>query len=191
MRNVVRLFACAALFLVIARPASGASCEDWGGGWLTQGCDRLVDTYENGQKGVLISGYSWHLPGTWTAERRAELNSNAWGGGVIRTTEDEKGDSRSVYFMVFEDSHRHAQFQVGYEHSTYWGPRSGLQPGLGYTVAIVQRPDIASGIPFPVVLPIASLRYGQGTLYAIYIPTLNGGINHGSTLFLFGRILLK
>ncbi|HEX6138795.1 MAG TPA: peptide ABC transporter permease, partial [Casimicrobiaceae bacterium] len=128
---------------------------------------------------------------TWTAERRAELNSNAWGGGLIRTTEDEKGDSRSVFILVFKDSHSHAEWNIGYEHSTYWGPRSGVQPGLGYTAAIVQRPDIASGFPFPVLLPLASLRYREATLFATYIPTLNGGINHGSTLYVFGRVLFK
>jgi lipid IVA palmitoyltransferase len=56
---------------------------------------------------------------------------------------------------------------------------------------IVQRPDIANGIPFPAVVPVASLRCGDATLSAIYIPTLNGGINHGSTLYIFGRVLFK
>ena len=171
-------------------PAARAACGDWPE-WIAKGCTRLVDTYENGTNGVLISGYSWHLPFTWTPERRAELNANAWGGGPIRTTEDPDGDTHSVYFLVFKDSHSHAQFNLGYEYETYWGSRSGLQPGLGFTVAIVQRPDIANGIPFPAVVPVGSLRYGDATLSAVYIPTLNGGINHGSTLYIFGRVLFK
>ena len=56
---------------------------------------------------------------------------------------------------------------------------------------IVQRPDIAGGVPFPVVLPLAALRYGDGTLFGTYIPKVNGGVNHGSTLYVFGRVLLK
>lgn len=140
---------------------------------------------------MLVSGYSWHVPYTWTPERRAELNANAWGGGPIRTKEDPDGDTRSIFLLVFKDSHSHAQWNLGYEHSTYWGPRSGLQAGLGFTAAIVQRPDIANGIPFPAVLPIASLRYDKATLFATYIPTLNGGINHGSTLYVFGKVMFK
>ena len=39
--------------------------------------------------------------------------------------------------------------------------------------------------------PLATLRYGQATLFATYIPTLNGGINHGSTLFVYGSYTFK
>ena len=78
------------------------------------------------------------------------------------------------------DSHHHIEFNVGYEHSTYWGRRDFVQPGLGYTLMIVQRPDMLSGVPFPALLPLLSLRYRQATLMTTYIPTLNGGINHGS-----------
>ena len=92
--------------------------------------------------------------------------------------------------LAFLDSHENIQWNLGYEHSTYWGPRAGLQAGLGYTVMIVQRPDIADGVPFPAILPLGSLRYGDGTLFMTYIPSLGGGINHGSTLYLFGRVLL-
>jgi len=56
---------------------------------------------------------------------------------------------------------------------------------------IVQRPDIADGVPFPAILPLASLRYRDGTFFMTYIPSLGGGINHGSTLFMFGRVLLR
>jgi palmitoyl transferase len=166
-----------------------ASCADLGT-VLSPACRRIADTYEQGRMGVLLSGYSWHLPSTWTPERRAELNANAWGVGLVRTTEDEKGDSRSVFLLAFLDSHENIQWNVGYEHSTYWGSRAGLQAGLGYTVAIVQRPDIADGIPFPAILPLASLRYRDATFFMTYIPSLGGGINHGSTLFMFGRVLL-
>ena len=166
-----------------------ASCADLGT-VLSPACRRIVDTYENGRTGVLLSGYAWHLPSTWTAERRAELNSNAWGGGLVRTTEDEKGDSRSVFLLAFLDSHENIEWNLGYEHSTYWGPRMALQAGLGYTVMIVQRPDIADGVPFPAILPLASLRYRDGTFFMTYIPSLGGGVNHGSTLYMFGRVLL-
>jgi palmitoyl transferase len=170
--------------------ADAASCEDLGA-LLERGCRRVVDTYDNGGNGVLISGYSWHLPSTWTPEKRAELNPRAWGAGFVRTVEDADGDSHSVFVFGFKDSHHHIEWNLGYEHSTYWGPRDGPQPGLGYTAMLVQRPDIAGGVPFPALLPLASLRFGDATLYATYIPTLNGGINNGSIVYLFGRVVLR
>jgi palmitoyl transferase len=189
--TLARCGAALAAAWTMTSPTTGfaASCADLGT-VLSQACRRVVDTYENGRTGLLLSGYSWHLPSTWTAERRAELNANAWGAGFVRTTEDEKGDSRSVFLLAFLDSHENIQWNLGYEHSTYWGSRTGLQAGLGYTAMIVQRPDIADGIPFPAILPLASLRYRDGTFFMTYIPSLGGGINHGSTLYFFGRVLL-
>ncbi|MBS0325612.1 MAG: hypothetical protein JSS46_03580 [Proteobacteria bacterium] len=191
-RWFARALACVAGALATLGPVqqAHAGCADLPA-WVAAGCDRLVDTWENGRSGVFVSGYAWHLPFTWTAERRRELNSLAWGTGYTRVTENADGDEHSVYALVFSDSHKHAQFNVGYEYSTFWGPRSGVQPGLGFTAFMMQRPDIASGIPVPVLLPLASLRYRDATLFTTYIPTLNGGINHGSTLYVFGRILLK
>jgi hypothetical protein len=34
------------------------------------------------------------------------------------------------------------------------------------------------------------VRYDKFTLLSTYIPTLNGGINHGSILYVFGKITL-
>lgn len=190
-RRVSRVLAAMVAALAMAAAASAAAACASLPSWLATECDHAVETWQQGTNGVLVSGYAWHLPFTWTRERRRELNSNAWGGGFTRVTEDAKGDSYSLYALVFSDSHKHAEFNIGYEHSTYWGPRSGLQAGLGYTAFVLQRPDIAGGFPIPVLLPLASLRYREATLFATYIPTLNGGINHGSTLYLFGRVILK
>jgi lipid IVA palmitoyltransferase len=55
----------------------------------------------------------------------------------------------------------------------------------------VQRPDIADGIPVPVILPTGSVRYGKATVMGLFIPSLNGTLNHGNTLFLFGRYMLQ
>jgi palmitoyl transferase len=181
----------AALLLALGLPASAHAlgCADlWD--WLNTGCRRVADTYRNGGNELLVSGYAWHIPATWTPEARAAENEYAWGGGWARTTERDNGDTDTVFFLVFSDSHREPEFNLGYTWSTYWGPRDGVQPGLGYTVTIVQRQDIASGVPFPAILPVFSLRWQKVTLTSTFIPTLNGGINHGSVLYVFGRIAL-
>jgi lipid IVA palmitoyltransferase len=178
----------AACLFCVSMPASAAGCADlWE--WLNSGCRRLVDTYETGSDELIVSGYAWHAPWTWAADKRAEENEAAWGGGWGRTVEREDGDTDTVYFLVFNDSHSRPQYQLGYGRSTYWRARDSIQPGLGYTLMLVARNDIFNGWPFPAVLPLASLRYDRYTLYATYIPTL-AGVNNGSILYIFGKITL-
>ncbi len=160
------------------------------GEWIDAGCRTLVDTYRLGNNELLISGYAWHVPWTWTRERREQENANVWGAGLARTLEKPNGDTNTVYFLAFEDSHRNVEFNVGYAWLTYWRDRDGVQPGLGYTAMVLQRPDIAGGVTVPVVLPMFGLRYQRATLLATYIPKLNGGVNHGSVLYDFGSFAL-
>ena len=186
----LRLLSLLAAFIgVFSTPVRAAECADlWE--WLNTGCRRLVDTYKNGNNEVLVSGFAWHTPWTWTSERRAEENQYAWGGGWARSADRENGDTDTVYFLVFSDSHYEPEFNLGYAWTTWWRPRDSLQPGLGYTLMLISRQDIWGGVPFPAILPLVSLRYDKVTVFSTYIPTLNGGINHGSILYVFGRIAI-
>jgi len=178
----------AAVFLGFSVPAMAAECADlWD--WLNTACRRLVDTYEKGENALIVSGYAWHTPWTWTAEKRAEENELAWGGGLGRVVEHPNGDTEMVSFVVFSDSHYRPQYNLGYAWSTYWGERSSIQAGLGFTAVIVARNDIFNGWPFPAVLPLVSVRYRKFEVIGTYIPTL-GGVNNGSVLYLFGRLPL-
>ena len=71
--------------------AHAVECADFWE-WVNKGCRRVVDTYDNGSNELLVSGYSWHLPWTWTAERRHAENEWAWGGGLARTVDRPDGD---------------------------------------------------------------------------------------------------
>ena len=126
-RHLKRVTLLMAVMALVPRQAEALECADF---WsrIEKGCDRLVDTAERGDDQLFVSGYAYHIPATWTPERRAELNSNAWGGGYGRTTEDANGDTHTVFFLGFEDSHKHAELQVGYAWATYWGDRDSLQP---------------------------------------------------------------
>ena len=180
----------AALYSSLIAPTQAAECADFWE-WVNKGCRRLVDTYENGSNELLVSGYSWHLPWAWSADRRRAENAWAWGGGLARTVDRPDGDSESVFFLVFEDSHRQAQFNVGYAWRTYWGEREKIQGGLGFTAMIIERPDIAGGWPVPVLLPLFTVRSQKVEVLTTYIPTLNGGVNHGSILYVFGKVSLQ
>jgi len=70
MQRLRILVVLAILGSALPSPAR-AECGDlWE--WLNTACRRLVDTYQNGNNELLVSGYAWHTPWTWTAERRAE-----------------------------------------------------------------------------------------------------------------------
>src|SRR4051812_27357929 len=81
-----------------------AACADmWH--WLNFGCRHVGDTFENGTNGRLGSGYAYHIPGSWTAERRDEEIDDSWGGGWSRSVEHPDGNTETVYFLAFSDSH--------------------------------------------------------------------------------------
>ena len=46
-------------------------------------------------------------------------------------------------------------------------------------------------MPFPAALPLFSVRYGEASLVTTFIPTVNGGVNNGSVIYLMGRYTLK
>ena len=105
-----RLLIAMAIVLALPGRAYALECADFWT-WVETGCRELADTYQNGENTLILSGYSYHLPSTYTPENRAQLNSNAWGIGAARAVEDANGNTHMVYFYAFEDSHRTAQVQ--------------------------------------------------------------------------------
>jgi lipid IVA palmitoyltransferase len=182
----------AAVVALLARPASvhAAGCANFAS-WIEQGCRHIADTFVQGDNSLLVSGYEWHLPSSWTPEARARENEKGWGAGLARTREHANGDTENVFFLVFKDSHRQPQYNLGYSWTTYWLDRSGVQPGLGFTAMIIRRPDITGGYPVPVALPLFTLRYQKAELLTTYVPKIGGGVNHGAVLYIFGKIDLK
>src|SRR5947209_6476506 len=113
-RSMKRAVVIVALSSSLVAPAAHAvECADFWE-WVNKGCRRVVDTYGNGGNELLVSGYSWHMPWAWDADRRRSENERAWGGGLARTVDRPDGDSETVFFLVFKDSHRQAQFNLGY-----------------------------------------------------------------------------
>jgi len=185
-----RLIFATTVLLGLPVRAEALECADFWS-WVETGCRHVADTYQQGGDALLVSGYEWHIPYAWTPERRAAENEKAWGGGWARSREQPNGNTENVFFLVFKDSHRQAQFNLGYAWTTYWGDRSSIQGGLGFTALIIQRPDIVDGWPVPVVLPLFTLRYQKAELLTTYVPRFGGAVNHGSVLYVFGKIDLK
>ncbi|MDR2710261.1 MAG: hypothetical protein LBB65_02815 [Burkholderiales bacterium] len=191
MKKTFFFFVSMLVAMFCSAPAlAGFECSDMGD-WLDAPCRHLAQTYREGDNEIFLSGFAWHLPMTYTKEKRAQLNEAAYGFGMGRSFEEANGDTRSVFLMAFLDSHKCVQWNLGYTWSTYWGARDSLQLGLGYAAMIVQRPDIANGVPIPAALPLLTFRYQNASLVTTFIPTIGGGVNNGSVLYVFGRYTLK
>jgi palmitoyl transferase len=147
--------------------------------------------WNEGDNTLYLSGYAYHGRHTYSPEKIAEFNEEAWGGGFGRTLLDENGNSNSLFGLAFLDSHSDVQAQVGYAREWRWQFAEHAAVGAGFVAMLVTRSDMFNNIPFPAVLPLASLEIHGVGLMASYVPKLNGGDGgNGDVLFLFGRINL-
>lgn len=147
-------------------------------------CKRLHDTWEQGQGEVLLPFYTYHMPFAYSQAKLDSFEQNTWGLGYGRSRYDDEGNWHSLYAMGFRDSHDKFEPIVGYGYQWMWGERDGLHAGLGYTVFVTARSDIANYFPFPGILPIASVNYRRSVLSMSYVP---GGNGNGNVLFFWAR----
>ncbi|GAA5784250.1 lipid A palmitoyltransferase PagP [Chitiniphilus shinanonensis] len=186
-------FAAAALFPALIAPAQAVDCDSMSnvGDWATSVCTHFGRIADEGSWDLYVTGYTWHDPHTWTDEKRAELNANAWGGGIGKHLTDEHGNDEMLYGLAFADSHNHPELMVGYGKLWLWPSASELSVGAGYTVGLTTRNDILGGVPFPFILPLVALRYRRASVMGTFIPSLNSSLNSGNVGFLFGRYEFK
>lgn len=174
------LTACA-----FAPSAQALECNDmWN--FMAKTCNRISDTARTGQSELLVSGYAWHDPHSYSADHLAAMNQNAWGIGYAKTKDDTDGDSHTVFALGFLDSHKAMQWQAGYLWQTYLGKTGGPQVGAGLATMVVQRPDIFKGIPFPAIWPMASIRYNDFNIYGTFMPKMTSTLNNGNVAYVFG-----
>lgn len=96
------------------------------------------------------------------------------------------GNWEGLYPMGFLDSHSKPSFMAGYAWVPTWqSRRSPLKVGVGVTGFLMSRSNYLNGIPFPGVLPVASISYNNLALQAAYIPSRKR--NDGNVLFIWGK----
>lgn len=186
MTNRLFRYLIAGAMAVAASGVHALGCDDFWS-FIGRPCGKAAAAWDHGDNELVVSGYAYHLRSTYTEDKLRELNEKAWGAGWARSVNDADGDNHMLFLFGFHESHNKVQWNGGYAYTTYWGRQDGVRAGLGYAAFIVQRPDIAGGVPIPALLPLASVAYGKATLIATFIPTLNNGINNGSVLFVFGK----
>ena len=147
-------------------------------------CKRLSDTWQQGQGELLLPFYTYHMPFAYSQDQIDDFEQNTWGLGYGRSRYDDEGNWHGLYAMGFRDSHGKFEPIIGYGYQWMWGEHNGLHGGLGYTVFVTARSDIANYFPIPGILPIASINYRRSALSMTYVP---GGDGNGNILFFWAR----
>ncbi len=152
--------------------------------------DKVENLYDDGRLSMIISGYAHHGRGTYTAERISQLNERVWGLGMNKDMRDSKDNEESLQFIIMADSHYKPQITAAYAYQWMKPLSEKWEAGIGYTTGLFSRPDILGGIPFPGLLPLASVGTRDTKLMITYIPRISGKGN-GDVLFFALRFSLK
>ena len=149
----------------------------------------LTNIAEEGRWDLYLSGYAYHGRDTYTEQRIKKLNEKAWGAGIGKTVRNEKGNDESLYFMAVRDSHMRAQWMAGYAYQWIRQINIGshLEVGAGVTALLMRRSDWFGGVPFPAVLPIASIGTQGAKLMATFVPRISTPKGKGDVVLLFAK----
>jgi palmitoyl transferase len=171
-------------FSVCLSNAALAVCGDTTS-MLDVACKKCGDTWTLGNNDLYVPFHTHHMHFAYSDEKIDSFNENTWGLGYGRSRYDESGNWDGLYFMAFSDSHSKPEYIAGYGHQWIWGRAQSLHAGLGYTAFITARSDILNYIPFPAILPIASIGYNRVAINTTYVP---GGSSNGNVLFFWSTI---
>ncbi len=162
-------------------------------GFWTKTRTHVVDITEQGRWDLYLSGYAYHNRNSYSDKSLHKLNEKAWGAGIGKTLRNANGDDESLYFIGLRDSRRHAQFMAGYAYQWVhgFGADSGLEAGAGLTAAIIRRQGVLGGVPFPAILPVASIGTQSTKLMVTFIPHAAIRNNKGNVVLLFARFEFK
>lgn len=156
--------------------------------WLTKGWDSFTDdvsqTWNDGSSELYVPVKTYHMRWAYSREKIDSFQEQPWGLGYGRGRYDDKGNWHGLYAMEFQDSHYKPEWMAGYGWKAMWGSQKDWNAGLGYTVFITARSDIASYTPFPAVLPLASVGYKKLSLEGTYVP---GGHGYGNVIFIWTK----
>lgn len=162
--------------------------------------DHLAKVIRDGDSALYLSGYAYHWRKTYGPETIAILNEHAWGGGYGKSLTMKDDGVASIALTAFRDSVHEWEFTLGYMREWRWAPFDGeLKLGAGLTAFLTSRPDFLDGVPFPGILPQASVALGDVSVVATYVPRIPGptitpdglpGMN-GNVFYFFSRVTFR
>jgi len=128
--------------------------------------------WNRGEWDLYLSGYAWHLPGSYTAARRSKLNSTTWGGGFGRSIGDDQGNRHSIFLMATQDSHYKPEYFAAYCWQHPLLPDSAVQLDVGLSAFLFSRVDVEDGIPLPGLLPYLAVGSKRTQVMILYVPPI-------------------
>ena len=146
--------------------------------------------YDNGRVSIILSGYTWHDPRTYSPAKRATLNADAWGFGVSKELRDAKDNEESIQILAISDSHFKPQINASYTYQWMKPIGGNWEIGAGVNAGLVSRTDIFNSIPFPGILPMFSVGTHDTKVTMTYVPHLSGSVN-GNVLYFNLRVAVK
>jgi palmitoyl transferase len=149
-----------------------ASNEAQDRGWFSGAWDGVKRLWNEGSTDLYLSGRYWHAPWGFSAEKRAEYNNWALGGGYGRTLTDELGNQRMLYALVVQDSFKQPMYLAGYGWLARWKLPADLRLGVGYSIAIVSNGAATGYIPFPAPVPLVTFGTDKAALVGTYINSI-------------------
>jgi LPS-assembly protein len=152
--------------------------------WYQRLWSPIANAFDKGDWEFYLPSRTHHLRSYYTAEKIATYQETPYGFGLGTGFYNEHGNWEGVYAMAFQDSHFKPMYMAGYGWKAMWRPAEDVRLGLGYTAALMSRTDIIGYVPFPIVLPMASVAYKSFSLEGTYVP---GGKGFGNIFFIWAK----
>lgn len=173
------------VFLLLCMPLAAPHAESISD-WFQTTTAHLESVWHKGGNELYIPLYTYHMPYAYSQDKINEYTEYPMGIGFGRGLINESGNWEGIYGMTFKDSHGIFQYMVGYGWIPMWSIGNSLdwKYGVGATAFIMSRQDIMNYVPFPGVLPIASISYRDLSIQTAYVP---GGQNAGNILFTWAK----
>lgn len=147
------------------------------GGYVSEG-DSFLSTQWEGMKSIVKDGNTGLLLGlytnhpSWDYDNRNEENAYPYGGGIVRSVIDDRGNERVMFAMAFSDSHYNIEPIIGYSWLARYNLTNNFHVGAGYVLGVTFREDY-SWMPIPTPLPIVGAGYRNVDVYMTFIPFSN------------------
>lgn len=182
------LAATLAIFAFASAPqaATSGSTTPWVGTQWDRAVSAVKDTWRDGDVELYVPVWTHHMRFNYDQDLIDGFNEYPAGIGLGKGRYNASGNWEGIYALGFLDSHSKPSLMAGYAWVPTWQPsRSPLKVGVGVTGFMMSRSNYLNGIPFPGVLPIASVSYNNLALQATYIPSRRR--NDGNVLFVWGK----
>ena len=169
-----------------AHATNDASPIQWLGASWDQAVTHVSDTWREGDWEAYAPVWTHHMRFHYDQDRLDDYTEFPAGVGIGKGRYNDNGNYEGMYAMGFLDSHGDPSYMAGYAWIPTWQVgQSEVKAGIGMTGFLMSRQDYNQGIPFPGILPVASVSYKNLAIQGAYIPGISR--NSGNVFFVWGK----